>query len=84
MRGRRETHAAALHGPTEDNAARRSAAASCVRGRGEQVPSYLSAGCPAPKGFPGAVFPFAKASFAFAKQPSLNSTLTRSCGAEGR
>jgi hypothetical protein len=43
--------------------------------------SYLSAGCPAPKGFPGASFPFAKASFAFAKGKSVTSTLTRSCGA---
>ncbi len=40
--------------------------------------SYLSASCPAPKGFPGAVFPFAKASFGFAKS-TLVSTLTRSC-----
>jgi hypothetical protein len=44
--------------------------------------SYLSAGCPAPKGFPGASFPFAKASFAFSKQ-TVTSTLTRSCGARG-
>jgi hypothetical protein len=42
--------------------------------------SYLSAGCPAPAGFPGAVFPFARASFAFAGKVSLTSTLTRSCG----
>jgi hypothetical protein len=45
--------------------------------------SYLSAGCPAPKGFPGATFPFAKASFAFAGEPPVTSTLTRSCGARG-
>jgi hypothetical protein len=45
--------------------------------------SYLSAGCPAPKGFPGAVFPFAKASFAFAKQGTVTSTLNRSCRARG-
>jgi hypothetical protein len=44
--------------------------------------SYLSAGCPAPKGFPGASFPFAKASFGFVKQ-TVSSTLTRSCGARG-
>ena len=81
MRGRREAHAAALHGPTEDKAARRPAAVSGVRGRGEPAPSYLSAGCPAPKGFPGATFPFAKASFAFAGKQALTSTLTRSCGA---
>ena len=41
--------------------------------------SYLSAACPAPQGFPGATFPFAKASFAFAGQMTLGSTLTRSC-----
>jgi hypothetical protein len=45
--------------------------------------SYLSAGCPAPKGFPGATFPFAKASFEFAKGKTVTSTLTRSCGARG-
>jgi hypothetical protein len=44
--------------------------------------SYISAGCPAPKGFPGASFPFARASFAFSKQ-TVTSTLTRSCGARG-
>jgi len=42
--------------------------------------SYLSAGCPAPKGFSAAVFPFARASFSFAKQKTVTSTLTRSCG----
>lgn len=41
--------------------------------------SYLSAGCPAPKGFPGATFPFAKASFAFAGGGNLSQTLIRSC-----
>jgi hypothetical protein len=45
--------------------------------------SYLSAGCPAPQGFPGATFPFAKASFRFQGAPTLSSTLTRSCGARG-
>jgi hypothetical protein len=45
--------------------------------------SYLSAGCPAPKGFPGAVFPFAKASFAFGGRGTLTSVLNRSCGARG-
>ncbi len=47
-------------------------------GYGGERRSYLSASCPAPKGFPGAVFPFAKASFGFGKS-TLNSTLTRSC-----
>jgi hypothetical protein len=44
--------------------------------------SYLSAGCPAPKGFPGATFPFAKASFGFGRK-TVSSTLTRSCGVRG-
>lgn len=41
--------------------------------------SYLSAGCPAPAGFPGAVFPLARTSFAFVGGPTLTSTLSRSC-----
>ena len=45
--------------------------------------SYLSAGCPAPRGFPGAVFPFARVSFGFGKK-TLSSVLTRSCQARGR
>jgi hypothetical protein len=45
--------------------------------------SYAAAGCPAPKGFPGATFPFAKASYAFADGRRLSSTLTRSCRARG-
>ncbi|HEY2052492.1 MAG TPA: hypothetical protein VGH14_01000 [Solirubrobacterales bacterium] len=39
---------------------------------------YLTAGCPAPKGFGGAVFPFAKASFEFDGR-RLTSTLVRNC-----
>jgi hypothetical protein len=41
--------------------------------------SYLSAGCPAPAGFPGATFAFARASFGFEDGRTLRSTLTRSC-----
>jgi hypothetical protein len=44
------------------------------------VHAYLSAGCPAPKGFPGATFPLARASFGFQTQ-TLSATVTRSCGA---
>lgn len=44
--------------------------------------SYISAGCPAPKGFPGASFPFARASFGFEGGPVVSSTLTRSCRAK--
>jgi hypothetical protein len=43
--------------------------------------SYLSAGCPAPKGFPGAIFTLARTSFSFAGGKTLTSTLTRSCKA---
>jgi hypothetical protein len=43
--------------------------------------SYFSAACPAPAGFPGAVFPFARARFSFAGQLALSNTVTRSCTA---
>jgi DNA-binding beta-propeller fold protein YncE len=45
--------------------------------------SYLSAGCPAPAGFPSAVFPLARTSFGFAGGPTLVSILNRSCRAKG-
>jgi len=45
--------------------------------------SFLSAGCPAPKGFPGAVFPLARTAFAFAGGTSLTSTLTDNCEVRG-
>lgn len=45
--------------------------------------SYLSAGCPAPSGFPGAVFPLARTSFVFAGGMTLASVLDRSCRAKG-
>jgi hypothetical protein len=41
--------------------------------------SYISAGCPAPKGVHAVSFPFARTSFAFAGT-TLTSTLERSCG----
>lgn len=41
--------------------------------------SYLSASCAAPPGFPGAVYPFAKARFSFSGAPPVASTLVRSC-----
>lgn len=50
-----------------------------LRGRrGRHGTPYVSAGCPAPKRLGSAVFPFAKATFEFAKF-KLGSTLTRSC-----
>jgi hypothetical protein len=45
--------------------------------------SYVSAGCPAPKGFSRVTFPFARTSFAFEGGPTLTTTLTRSCKARG-
>jgi DNA-binding beta-propeller fold protein YncE len=45
--------------------------------------SYISAGCPAPAGFPGALFPFARAKLAFAGGKNVSTTLTRSCKARG-
>jgi hypothetical protein len=45
--------------------------------------SYLSAGCPAPKGFRGALFPLARTSFAFAGGKRLSSTLMSECRARG-
>jgi hypothetical protein len=45
--------------------------------------SYFSAGCPAPDGFPGAVFPFAKARFSFAGHLTVTDAVTRSCTAQG-
>lgn len=45
--------------------------------------SYVSAGCPAPKGFPGASYPLARTSFAFAGGTTLSATLNRSCKARG-
>jgi hypothetical protein len=41
--------------------------------------SYLSAGCPAPRGFRGGPFPLARASFGFAGGRTLSSTLVRNC-----
>jgi len=48
-----------------------------------QKRSYASAGCPAPKGFSGASFDFARASYAFVGGKKLSSTLRRSCRARG-
>ncbi len=45
--------------------------------------SFLSAGCPAPRGFPGAIFPLVRTSFAFEGQKTLTTTLNRSCKAKG-
>jgi hypothetical protein len=52
------------------------------RAQGE-ARSYFTAGCPAPRGFPGATFAFAKASFGFEDGRQMRTTLTRSCGVRG-
>lgn len=49
---------------------------------GGRTHGYVSAGCPAPKGFPSAIFPLARASFGFGSAGTLSSTLTRSCKAK--
>ncbi|HEX2096114.1 MAG TPA: hypothetical protein VHF50_01960, partial [Solirubrobacterales bacterium] len=41
--------------------------------------SFVNAGCPAPAGFPGAVFPFARGTFEFAGGRRIDSTLIRDC-----
>ena len=41
--------------------------------------SYVSAGCAAPEGFPGAVYPFARANFGFAEGTHVTETLVRDC-----
>ena len=46
-----------------------------------QSHSYISAGCPAPKGFSQVPFSLAKASYGFAGQETLTSTVTRTCRA---
>jgi hypothetical protein len=44
---------------------------------------YVSASCPAPKGFPGVVFPLARTTFVFKGGVKLNATLSRSCRVRG-
>lgn len=41
--------------------------------------SFISAGCAAPEGFPGAVYPFARANFGFAENQHVVQTLIRDC-----
>ena len=48
-----------------------------------QSHSYISAGCPAPRGFSRVPFPLAKASYGFAGPMTLTSTVTRICRARG-
>lgn len=46
-------------------------------------PRFLSAACPAPKGFPGVSFPLMRTSFGFGAGLKLTSTLNRSCKVRG-
>ncbi len=50
------------------------------RGR---VRSFISAGCPAPKGFPGAIFTLARTSFSFTGGKTLTASLTNECKVRG-
>jgi hypothetical protein len=43
--------------------------------------SYLSAGCPAPAGFPSATFPLVRASYGFVGEKTVSDTLVRTCRA---
>lgn len=43
---------------------------------------FLSAGCPAPRGFPGAVFPLARATYGFDRGREVKATLVRLCKVE--
>jgi len=43
--------------------------------------SYVSAGCPAPDGFPGSLFPLARMHFSFDDGKTLHSTVLRDCRA---
>jgi DNA-binding beta-propeller fold protein YncE len=55
---------------------------SLYLGRSTRAGGYLSAGCPAPKGFGAASFPLARASLSFGEggPKDVSQTLTRSCG----
>jgi len=43
--------------------------------------SYLSAGCPAPEGFPGVTFPLVRAAYGFVGEKTVSDTLVRTCRA---
>jgi hypothetical protein len=49
--------------------------------RGGRPHSYLSAGCPAPAGFPGTTFPLARAAYSFVGGTTLRSVIVRTCHA---
>jgi hypothetical protein len=43
--------------------------------------SYLSAGCPAPEGFPSVTFPLVRAAYGFVGEQTVSDTLVRTCRA---
>lgn len=45
--------------------------------------SYLSAGCPAPAGFPSATFPLVRTSYGFEGEKTVSDTLVRTCRVGG-
>ncbi|HET7591025.1 MAG TPA: hypothetical protein VFK14_12695 [Solirubrobacterales bacterium] len=45
--------------------------------------SYVTAGCPAPKGLTSAIFPFARAVMTFRKGPTVVTTIDRTCRVRG-
>jgi hypothetical protein len=45
--------------------------------------SYVTAGCPAPPGFPGATFALARTAFGFEDGKVLRTTMTRNCNVRG-
>ncbi|HUB99438.1 MAG TPA: hypothetical protein VMS11_06405 [Solirubrobacterales bacterium] len=51
--------------------------------RGGRRHSYLSAGCPAPAGFPGTTFPLTRAAYSFVGGTTLRSVIVRTCHARG-
>lgn len=67
---------ASLPSVTADSAYITSLTLTLDRGR------YLTAGCPAPAGLHGAIFPFARAGLTFAGGPRLGQTLTQTCRAK--
>jgi hypothetical protein len=48
---------------------------------GGEPRSYLSAGCPAPEGFPSATFPLVRAAYSFVGEKTVSDTLVRTCRA---
>jgi hypothetical protein len=44
---------------------------------------FISAGCPAPEGFPSATFPLVRASYGFVGEQTVADTLVRTCHARG-